>query len=522
MPLETIFKIDSILKHKSSTVFFAKTLLFIITFFSLSFPILANAACCICQHPQVITGIVCISKENTSCTNLGTLNDELKPATCKTENNDSACRLVKDGGICVNNPNTTAAAFKLSEILPQTPAPAAPAPPAPATEFKPVLVNLNIAIPGAEFSNPTLQQGMLSIPYLGQYIQAFYKLLIGISLIAAAIMIVYGGFRYIASATTPKIQAGKQIIIDALMGLVIVIGAYIILANVNPNLTQFGSLTLPFVKPEEIDLGNYTGTEPMGTEADVNFAGSDATKDEIKQMIIKASKELGVNPCIMLAICTHETGLRSIWSGYPKSDKYNAVAYGPCQIHKMHLFEGAGYTGYWAKKARSRFSNFPSIPADQKMTKEEQNERLDWALNNPQGSIWIAVNIYKSLQNITGNNDLLAVSSYGSGYASIKNWMNKTKCKPKPMSIQQAVSLNLEEALRQSCIPKSVTIAKSQEECASDNYICANMKADTKAVLIGHCPSDNTKKCVGMNTGKFASFIYKVYPQYNAQYQCSN
>ncbi len=308
MPLETIFKIDSILKHKPSTVFFAKTLLFFITFFSLSFPILANAACCICQHPQVITGIVCISKENTSCTNLGTLNDELKPATCKTENNDSACRLVKDGGICVNNPNTTAAAFKLSEILPQTPAPAAPASPAPATEFKPVLVNLNIAIPGAEFSNPTLQQGMLSIPYLGQYIQAFYKLLIGISLIAAAIMIVYGGFRYIASATTPKIQAGKQIIIDALMGLVIVIGAYIILANVNPNLTQFGSLTLPFVEEKPLELLDAETHNAVASGSKFFSGNENVAPEEIFKKAKEVAQREGVDPCIVEAIIKTESG----------------------------------------------------------------------------------------------------------------------------------------------------------------------------------------------------------------------
>jgi hypothetical protein len=171
------------------------------------------------------------------------------------------------------------------------------------------LFNLNIHIPGTDFSNPTVQQGMLSIPYLGQYIQAFYKLLIGISLIAAAIMIIYGGFRYIMSATAPKIQTGKQIIIDALMGMAIVLGAYVILTNINPNLTQFGSLTLPFV--EEIPLETLTPeTHRAAASQSSNFYKGD--ENIAPQEVFDKGREIaareGVDPCIVAAIIKTESG----------------------------------------------------------------------------------------------------------------------------------------------------------------------------------------------------------------------
>jgi hypothetical protein len=323
MPLETTSKIDSIFQNKRQTSFFAKTLLFIFIFFSLSVPFFANAACCVCQHPQITTGTVCISKENTACTNLGTLNDELKPATCKTEDSTVKCRLVKDGGICVNNPNTTAAAFKLSEILPKTPSPTNTTTPAPATEFKPVLINLNVAIPGADFSNPTLQQGMLSIPYLSQYIQAFYKLLIGISLIAAAIMIVYGGFRYIISATTPSIQTGKQIIIDALMGLVIVLGAYVILANVNPNLTQFGSLTLPFVEEEPMEFLSPETHNATASGSKFFSGNENVAPEEIFKKAKEVAQREGVDPCIVEAIIKTESSAKPNAIGHDENFAVN-------------------------------------------------------------------------------------------------------------------------------------------------------------------------------------------------------
>ncbi len=474
----------------------------------------ANAACCRCAIPE-IDGTVCIQNDITPCADLAQTNKDFKDATCTVETKDASCKLIKDGGICFAGPMNVLS-FKLTDYVKKTTETKKEE-----TTYTPALIKLNVDIPGLSFTDPYLDGNQVIIPYLGQYIQALYKFLLGVALIASAIMIVLGGYKYIIASTGAKVESGKQMIIDALMGMVIVLGAYVILSNVNPNLTQFGSLTVPFVKPTELDLGNYGGTAPMGPMDGSVGIGSDASKNDIVEIIKKVSSESGVDPCVMLSICEHETGLRSIWSGYPNSDKYNAVAYGPCQIHKMHVYEGSDYTGYWAKKARAKFPDFPPEIAGSKITEDEKKARIDWMLNNPEGSIWIATNIFRSISSTVNNNEVLATASYGSGYGSIKNWINKTSCKTQPLTIKAATSMSVDNALKVSCVPKTVTIAKSGEECASDNFACADMKADQKAVLRGHCPSDPNKNCVGMKTGDFATYVIKAYPRFNSTYNCT-
>jgi len=47
------------------------------------------------------------------------------------------------------------------------------------------------------------------------------------------------------------------------------------------------------------------------------------------------------------------------------------------------------------------------------------------------------------------------------------------------------------------------------------------MKTDVTATLRGYCPSDESKKCIGMKTGDFAIYVLKAYPKFNSTYKCS-
>ncbi len=75
---------------------------------------------------------------------------------------------------------------------------------------------------------------------LGDYVNTAYKYLASVVLVVAIIMVVYGGFIYlVGSAGISSIQRGKQIIKDALLGMVVVLVAYSILNVVNSNTTKF-------------------------------------------------------------------------------------------------------------------------------------------------------------------------------------------------------------------------------------------------------------------------------------------
>lgn len=112
--------------------------------------------------------------------------------------------------------------------------------------------------PGLTFDAVQYQgEGVLRSSQLAQYIASMYRYGIGISAIAAVIMTVYGGFRYLIGASLGDIKAGKKIIQDAIAGMLIVLGAYLILATVNP----------ATVNPRPIQLQVVIGSDSVNDAA---------------------------------------------------------------------------------------------------------------------------------------------------------------------------------------------------------------------------------------------------------------
>lgn len=121
--------------------------------------------------------------------------------------------------------------------------------------FEPITPELGVPIPGLHFTAASRDGGIVSIPYLAQYIQASYKYAVAIALIAAIVMVVWGGFRYLlGSADIGNLQRAKEIIRDAIAGMLLIIGAYLILQTVNPATTELRNLELSSVVRQNIDL----------------------------------------------------------------------------------------------------------------------------------------------------------------------------------------------------------------------------------------------------------------------------
>lgn len=112
---------------------------------------------------------------------------------------------------------------------------------------------LNVPIPGVDFKQyPVLRdsEGNLYLRYLEAYIGPMYNYAMGIVVLASAVMIIYGGFKYILSATATDIQDGKEKIRNALIGLVIALSSYAILNTLNPKTVVLGPLKVRSVPLE--------------------------------------------------------------------------------------------------------------------------------------------------------------------------------------------------------------------------------------------------------------------------------
>jgi len=134
-------------------------------------------------------------------------------------------------------------------------------------------LSLNVPIPGLQFSQNIISSGgFIEIPYLAQYIAAVYNYLLGIVVIAAAVMIVFGGFKYILSSTASGIRDGKEVIKDAIIGLIVALGMITIMQAINPALVGGHALKVLVIDPIPLD-----SILRKGDSADLNTYNSIAS-----------------------------------------------------------------------------------------------------------------------------------------------------------------------------------------------------------------------------------------------------
>jgi len=184
------------------------------------------AACCKCQDPNNASQTICL-KTTGACGNLKTLgatNPDVIGLTCQGELGEGECRLIEQGGLC----------GVLSEATGYSKT---------ANSSGVIVPKLNADI-GVAFTKANTAGGLVKSANIGEYISTIYKVSIGLATIAAAIMIVYGGFLYVLGGTFQSIQSGKQKIKNAIIGLILIFSSYTILNLVNPQLTGLNIISM--------------------------------------------------------------------------------------------------------------------------------------------------------------------------------------------------------------------------------------------------------------------------------------
>lgn len=217
--------------------------------------ITAFAMCCKC-HAAGKTDNICLT--DTAITSCGDIlktnskNTALGGLSCEIKELENGCE-----PIAANNPSALCKVGPVSAIQYSAGANSAAT-----ASVKPVTPpELNIPIPGLKFSQVTVDGQDIKFPWLAQYLASIYNYLIGASLVVAAVMIVYGGFKYILSATAPSISGAQETIRDAIAGLILVLCAYLILNTLMPTATKLGSFKLLKVDRSEFDVPSAADVE---------------------------------------------------------------------------------------------------------------------------------------------------------------------------------------------------------------------------------------------------------------------
>lgn len=135
----------------------------------------------------------------------------------------------------------------------------------------------------------------------GNYLNIMIKLIIGIAGVLAMVMIVMGGIEYMTSDLISSKEAGKEQITHAVLGLLLALGAYMILNTINPALLSAcldklpqatislgGESTQPFVSIASTPTGKEALKNTFGISCD-GVGGKSAVESIGKQFINKTT-----------------------------------------------------------------------------------------------------------------------------------------------------------------------------------------------------------------------------------------
>jgi hypothetical protein len=129
--------------------------------------------------------------------------------------------------------------------------------------FKDVV--LGVTVPSLQFSAPPSEvdsEGNIYISWIGEYLKALYNFSVVVVSIIAVVMIIMMGIKIITSGGGPAKGEAYKRIMQAVIGLFIAWGSYVILFSINPDLTVFKSLAIYYIEPQTIDISTIGGSDP--------------------------------------------------------------------------------------------------------------------------------------------------------------------------------------------------------------------------------------------------------------------
>lgn len=306
-------------------------------------PVVASAFCCKCTQTSDPAKNVCLTATEGACSTMieQSTNSAVKSFTCDgTTLTDEQCKPIYDGGsaLCSGSP-VEASSYAV----------AGPGSVPTKDAIRPPV--LNVPIPGLTFQNVVaVDGGVATIPFLAQYVAAAYRYLLGIVVVAAATAIVYGGFRYILGSTAGSISAGKEIIQDAIIGLLLVFGSHIILITLNPALVDLKGLKVATISQKAFDKAEAerervaeSATRPLASSREV----------EVPVIIESATGALSV-PYVSPVPSSTAPGLPAKPGEVVKDANGIYVAQGNCPAGMVAIRQSDEY----AKKMRKTVASF--------------------------------------------------------------------------------------------------------------------------------------------------------------------
>jgi len=142
---------------------------------------------------------------------------------------------------------------------------------------------MQVKIPGLTFGdvqcvNQPNGSFLCSISWIGDYVSAVYKYGLSVAGILAAIMLMAGGILWLVSGgDATRVSQAKSLIGGSVTGLIILLSAYVILYQINPELTQLKPL-----KVTSITIGDTLNASDFKFDSGIDKQVNDASPELAK------------------------------------------------------------------------------------------------------------------------------------------------------------------------------------------------------------------------------------------------
>ncbi len=385
-------------------------------------------------------------------------------------------------------------------------------------------LTLNVDIPGLRLASGIAEGSCtdasgsttrcLQVPFLAQYVAAVANYLMGITLIAAAVMIVWGGFKYVLSSSIQSVKDGKDIIKDAVIGLLLAFSVFTILRTLNPATLDLKAVNVPFIKQETIEFAVRSVAPIDTTNPTFTGKGSDPV---VVEDIIKGAKAAGTNPCVMLAISQHETHMTpDMWNGKPAgTTKEQAGYFGVAGT-------GVGYLEAFRTQLEKIAPDFPPKGST-------KLEKADWLTKNGFNGAAYGGLMVNANRSIYKGNEMVTLAAYAAGAGSITRYFKAMGCSTTPnytfkdAATEMRTGKSIDEILKKNCLTDDYAAIPGlnyASDCSKFNNICGPpIKVNTRAEFEGSCGGD---LCIGMKVNDLTRYVLSHYNEMVARYKCED
>jgi hypothetical protein len=174
---------------------------------------------------------------------------------------------------------------------------------------------------------------------IGKYLNIIFKLIIGVCIALAVIMLIVYGFLYMGEESVfGKVEA-KSKMISAIFGLIIAIGAWTLLNTINPALTGKDGINIDAINIK------INSIEYISPESFKNITGKKTlSASEYDAMGRKVAKEMGIPFCAIRVILERESKGNPGAIGFDENVANNGIPSRRAFINSGKKYNGESFT----------------------------------------------------------------------------------------------------------------------------------------------------------------------------------